>query len=88
MRGWSLSRLTPVDSAEKRDMLPPPKMGSRAMVKHMMPSPPIHWVSTRQNSVPCDSFSTLSTMEKPVVVNPDIVSKKASVSVGISLLVM
>ena len=53
-----------------------------AMVKNTMPSPPIHWVSERQKSSPCGRASTLSMMVAPVVVKPDIVSKKALVKSG------
>ena len=47
------------------------------MVKNTMPSPPIHWVIDRQNNSPWGSASTSSMMVAPVVVKPDIVSKKA-----------
>ena len=40
--GCSLSCVTPVASALKSCRLPPPNMGSKAMVKHTMPKPPTH----------------------------------------------
>ena len=53
------------------------------MVKKTIPNPPIHCVSDRQNSKPLGKYSGKSTMEAPVVVNPDIVSKKALVKLVI-----
>ena len=49
------------------------------MVKNTMPNPPIHCVSDRQKSSPAGSTSTLSITVAPVVVKPDMFSKKASV---------
>ena len=82
--GCSLSWVTPVASALKSCRLPPPKMGSRAMVKHTMPSPPTHWVRARQKSMPLDMVSRWSTTVNPVVVNPDMVSKNAPATDGMS----
>ena len=50
------------------------------MVKNTIPKPPIHWVSDRQNKMACGSISTSSIIEAPVVVKPDVDSKKASVT--------
>ena len=50
-----------------------------AMVKNIIPKPPIQWVSERQNSNPWGNASTSSIIVAPVVVKPDIVSRKASV---------
>ena len=66
-------------SAAKTRVEPPTVEGSRAMVKKTMPSPPIHWVSDRQKSSPSGRVSTSSMTVAPVVVNPDMFSKKASV---------
>jgi len=53
--------------------------GSTASMKRMMPRPPIHWVRALQKSSAwvCDSTSGITLA--PVVVSPDITSKKASV---------
>ena len=47
-----------------------------------MPMPPSQCVRLRQNSTPCGSDSMSVRMLAPVVVNPDMVSKKASVNEG------
>ena len=78
-RGWSLVLMGPVASAAKTLTLPPTSEGKRAIVKNTIPRPPSHCVNERQNKMPCGRTSTLSIMVAPVVVNPDIVSKKASV---------
>ena len=49
------------------------------MVKNTIPKPPIQWVNDRQNRMPWGKISTSSMIVAPVVVKPDIVSKKASV---------
>ena len=54
-------------------------MGRMAMAKQTIPKPPIHWVRLRQKRMPCGWLSMLSIMVAPVVVNPDMVSKKALV---------
>ena len=69
----------PVASAANTLTLPPTSDGRMAMVKNTIPKPPIHCVSDRQNRMPCGSTSTSSMMEAPVVVKPDVDSKKASV---------
>ena len=61
-------------------MEPPTNDGMTAMVKNTIPKPPIHCVNERQNSMPWGKPSTLSMTVAPVVVKPDIVSKKASVT--------
>ena len=78
-RGCIFERMGPVASAANTFMLPPTNEGSTAMVKKTMPRPPIHCMSDRQNRMPWGSRSTSSMMVAPVVVNPDMVSKKASV---------
>ena len=45
-----------------------------------MPNPPIHCVSERQMSIPLLHLSTSRITVAPVVVNPDIASKKASLT--------
>ncbi len=49
------------------------------MVKTTIPSPPIHCVTLRQKSSPWGSESICVMQVAPVVENPLIVSKKASV---------
>ena len=70
-------------SAANNCTLPTPKIGNTAIVKKTIPNPPIHCVILRQNKSPCGNDSILSKILAPVVVNPDMVSKKASVIVGI-----
>ena len=77
--GCTLLFIGPVDSAENTLMLPPTSDGNMAMVKKAIPNPPIYWVMERQKSSPWGSTSTSSITVAPVVVNPDIVSKNASV---------
>jgi hypothetical protein len=50
----------------------------------MIPIPPNQWVKLRQNNKPWGSSSILVRIVAPVVVKPDIVSKKALVKLGIS----
>ena len=52
------------------------------MVKNTIPKPPIHCVSERQKSIPCGKHSTSLIIVAPVVVKPDMVSKKASVKLS------
>ena len=79
-RGCSLLRIGPVASAENTLTEPPTIDGSTAIVKYTMPSPPIHCVSERQKSSPFGRASTSLMTVAPVVVKPDMVSKKASVN--------
>ena len=46
----------------------------------MIPIPPIHCIIERQKRIPRGSSSTSIITDAPVVVNPDIVSKKPSVN--------
>ena len=48
----------------------------------MMPTPPTQAVETRQNSMPLGRLSISESMEAPVVVNPDTLSKKAFTGVN------
>ena len=52
------------------------------MVKTMIPIPPIHWVMLRQKRILFGRDSILLRMVDPVVVKPDMVSKKALVIDG------
>ena len=80
-RGCILVRNGPVASAANTFTLPLPTIeGKMAMVKNTIPKPPIHWVCVRQYSVAWGSHSTSSKMVAPVVEKPDMVSKKASVT--------
>ena len=54
----------------------------KVSVKRMIPNPPIHWVSERQMSMPLLHRSTSRITVAPVVVNPDIASKKASLTLS------
>ena len=78
-RGCIFVRMGPVASAENTLTLPPISEGMMAMVKNTIPNAPTHCVMLRQKSIPWGSRSTSSMMLDPVVVNPDIVSKYASV---------
>ena len=78
MRGWSFSVFSPVLSAEKSFRSPMPMAGSTAMVKKTMPMPPNQWVRLRQNRTERGRLSMLSSTVAPVVVRPDMVSKKAA----------
>ena len=57
-------------------------MGRTASVKSIIPMPPIHWVRHRHMFMPWESDSTDSNTVAPVVVNPDMVSKNASLNVS------
>ncbi len=52
--------------------------GSTASASTMIPIPPSHWLSWRQIRIDRSSDSTSVTTVAPVVVNPDIPSKNAS----------
>ena len=58
-------------------------MGSTAMVKNTMPNPPNHCVRLRQNRMPWGNDSMLSSTVAPVVVKPDMVSKKALATLSV-----
>ena len=81
-RGCIFERMGPVASAENTFIELPTMDGMMAIVKNTIPRPPIHCDSERQASMAwCDSNcdSTSSSIDAPVVVKPDIVSKKALV---------
>ena len=83
MRGVILSGVGPGISALYNWVPPMPVMGRMARERTMMPMPPSQWLRLRQNSRPRGRSSTRTRMEAPVVVNPDMLSKKASVKEGI-----
>ena len=78
MRGKKRSWVIPVVSALYSWVAPPPKMGISATVKTTIPTPPCHWVRLRQKSSDLGKDSTSEKTLAPVVVKPEIVSKKAS----------
>ena len=78
--GCIFAFMGPVASAANTLTLPPTSDGRMAMVKNTIPNPPIHWVSDRQKSMACGNTSTSSMIDAPVVVKPDVDSKKASVT--------
>ena len=86
MRGLSLSATGPGTSAEKSCMPPIPKMGKMARLRTIIPIPPSHCVMLRQKSIPFGNDSMSFRMDDPVVVKPDMVSKKAFVKSGIEWL--
>ena len=78
-RGCSLVLIGPVASAANTLTDPPTIDGRTAMVKNTIPSPPIHCERLLQKSIPCGRHSTSLRIVAPVVVKPDIDSKKAFV---------
>ncbi|OPX87122.1 MAG: hypothetical protein A4E52_01424 [Pelotomaculum sp. PtaB.Bin013] len=78
MRGSTLLLVGPGTSALYSCMAATFKDGMSARMSTMVPMPPRKWVKLRQNRIPCGRISTLGITEAPVVVKPDIVSKKAS----------
>ena len=54
----------------------------KAKVNTTTPKPPNHCMMLRQNRIPCGCWSMLSKMVAPVVENPDMVSKNASVTLS------
>ena len=55
-----------------------------ATANTIIPIPPIQCVKLRQNNTPFGTISISFKIEAPVVVNPDMVSKKAFVILGIA----
>ena len=80
--GCSFSLLSPVTSAEYICEPLNPNMGNTAIVMTIIPKPPIQCVILRQSSKLLGKTSMSFRMVAPVVVNPDIVSKKASANHG------
>ena len=77
--GLNLSLVGPVVSAAKRCTPLIPSMGRIAIEMTTIPNPPSQWVIARQKRMPWDNSSILSRIDAPVVVKPDMVSKKALV---------
>ncbi len=79
MRGLSLSWVIPVTSALNMS-IPPEELsiGITAKVNSIMPIPPSHCMVARHMCMPWLICVTSSSTLAPVVVNPDIASKKAS----------
>ena len=63
-------------------MPPTPRNGSTATASTMIPIPPNHWLKSLQNSIPRGNDSGSGKIEAPVVVKPEIDSKKASSGVA------
>ena len=64
-------------------MVFPPDRGIIAITNTNTPIPPIQWVKDLQNRIPIGSASISVRMVDPVVVNPDTVSKNASIGLAI-----
>ena len=77
-RGTSLLMMGPGDSAFMTWRVRAPREGKRAMVRTRMPMPPSQWVKERQKRMPLGRPSTARRMEEPVVVKPEMHSKKQS----------
>ena len=60
-------------------MPPTPSSGRMATARTMIPMPPSHWSSWRQRLMEGARVSSPIITVAPVVVSPDMVSKKASV---------
>ena len=84
MRGRTISSDIPVASASKNCPEFPPNTGTNDMTKMMMPMPPIHCVKLRQKWRDRGKASMLSNVELPVVVKPQMDSKKALVNEGMA----
>ena len=81
-RGSTLS----VSKASIRNSCMPPtcSMGKMATAMTMMPTPPSHWRIARHSRIPGGASSRPTMMVAPVVVTPDMDSKKASVTLSSS----
>jgi len=90
IRGCSLSGVIPVPgiSATNSCIPPIPNIGKIATDKTMIPIPPIQCVILLQKSNPLGTDSISTRIEAPVVVNPEMVSKKAFVKLGMALLII
>ncbi len=69
----------PEDSLEKRILAPAPTEDRMATKKTTTPNPPIHWLIQRQNKRLRGNASKFVNTEEPVVVKPEVDSKKASI---------
>jgi len=84
MRGASLSLVGPATSAWKSCMPPICSMGRMASPRTMIPMPPSQWVRARQKLMLGGMTSTSMMILDPVVVKPDMDSKKASTNDGMT----
>ena len=67
----------------RNSCMPPTfRIGSTAIAMTMMPMPPSHCSSARHNKIPVVRPSSPVITVDPVVVIPDIASKKASVKLS------
>ncbi len=82
--GCNLSAEGPGASAIKSCIPPIPKSGNIAIVSTIIPIPPIQCVALLQKRIPFGIDSMSVKIEDPVVEYPEIVSKKASVILGIA----
>ena len=87
LRILNCSSEMPVTSALYRKELPLPKKGINDIAKIRIPIPPIHCVKLRQKCSDFGNTSIFSSVELPVVVNPHMLSKKASVKFGMAPLI-
>ena len=77
--GTSLPTLGPGLSARSRCMVKPlPPVEDMASRNTSTPMPPSQWLKLLQYRIPLGTPSTWGRMEAPVVVNPDTISKSAS----------
>jgi len=82
--GCNLSFVGPGISAAYSCMPPIPSNGKTATDSTIIPIPPIQCVMLLQNKIPFGTASISIRIVAPVVVNPDMVSKNASVKSGIT----
>ena len=78
--GDSFSLVGPAISAPNIIMPLNPNRGSSASDMTIIPMPPVHCVSALQNNMLWHCASTSVMTLAPTVVNPDMVSKRASVT--------
>ena len=69
-------------SDRNRCRAPTPIWGRMAMKSTMIPMPPSQWVKLRQKSRLFGDPSISVRIDEPVVVKPDMLSKKASTGSG------
>src|SRR5664280_1790176 len=84
--GWILS-VGPENSVAAIWIFDDFKAGKTESEINIIPIPPSHWVMLLQNRIPCGIDSILGSIVAPVVVKPDIDSKKASPKPGIEPLI-
>ncbi len=76
--GTSLPAVGPGTSARTRCMELSFSIGITMSTKTSTPIPPIQWVKLRQKIMPWPRSSGRASMDAPVVVKPEIISKSAS----------